>query len=105
MLLDDAEFMTTELMMSTALTNLLEAPIYHGYMYLLMRNTPPAKFWLKCIEAKYEGKGKIHGREEFDEGLGKFTSFTDLPSSFLWREPIDAYPEAKVVLVNRDYEA
>lgn len=69
------------------------------------RCRPPGKFWLKCVEAKYEGRGKVYGREEFDEGLGDFAGVTDTPSCFLWRELMDAYPEAKVILVNRDYEA
>lgn len=65
----------------------------------------PPKFWLNAVEAKFEGKGKPYSREDFDVGLGDFAGVSDLPGCFLWRELMDAYPEAKVILVPRDFES
>jgi hypothetical protein len=56
------------------------------------------------VEAKYEGKGKAYGRAEFDAGLGEYAAVTDIPPCFLWEEMMRAYPEAKVVLVERDFD-
>ena len=77
--------------------------VYHGYE--IMYNNPPGKYWLNCVEAKYEGKGKVYGREEFDEGLGDYAAVTDTPCCFLWKELMEAYPEAKVILVERNLES
>lgn len=68
-------------------------------------NRKPPKFWLNAVEAKFEGKGKPYTREDFDVGLGSFAAVSDLPGCFLWRELMDAYPEAKVILVPRDFES
>lgn len=43
-------------------------------------------------------------REEFDKLLGDYDVVTDLPGVAFSRQLIDAYPEAKVILTNRDYE-
>lgn len=107
---------TATVSMQKALERLLEAPVYHGYiaadnMYvhleirrditLLITPSPRGKFWLHPVLAKYEGKGSQHTRKDFDTGLGEYAATTDTPTCFLWRELMDAYPEAKVVLVNR----
>lgn len=74
-------------------------------MAKLTRPSKLPKFWLNCIEAKYEGKGRPYTRKDFDEGLGEFAGLSDQPPCWLWRELMDAYPEAKVVLVQRDFES
>ena len=38
--------------------------VYHGYE--IMYNNPPGKYWLNCVEAKYEGKGKAPVRDSDD---------------------------------------
>ena len=88
--------------MFEALRILLDADVYHGYH--LLENKPPGKFWLNCVEAKWDGKGKVYGREEFDDGLGAYAAVTDMPANFVWDDLMAAYPEAKVVLVIRDFE-
>ncbi|KAF2168844.1 hypothetical protein M409DRAFT_20859 [Zasmidium cellare ATCC 36951] len=64
----------------------------------------PPKFWLNAIEAKYEGKGTPYTRSDFEVGLGKYAALSDQPCYWLWRELMDAYPEAKVILVQRDFQ-
>jgi hypothetical protein len=42
-----------------------------------------AKYWLPLLEYKFEGKGKLFGRDEFDEFLGGYSVRSpSLSSSF-----------------------
>ncbi len=34
-------------------------------------------FWISALEAKYEGKGKEFGREDFDKFLGDYSASSD----------------------------
>jgi hypothetical protein len=61
--------------------------------------------WIEAFEAKYEGKGTLFGRDEFDKLLGHCAAVTDAPCCDFGPELIDAYPEAKVVLVQREFSA
>jgi hypothetical protein len=49
-------------------------------------------YWEKAADAKFYGKGKPYGREEFDEFLGHCAGTTDLPALFA-EDMIAAYPE------------
>lgn len=44
------------------------------------------------------------GRDEFDKLLGEYDAVTDVPAAVLWKQLIEAYPEAKVILTNRPYD-
>lgn len=61
--------------------------------------------WIEAFEAKYKGKGQPFGRAEFDKILGHCAAVTDAPCTEFGPELIDAYPEAKVVLVEREFSA
>ena len=65
-------------------------------------NVKDSDMWLEALRAKYEGVGKPYGRAEFDQLLGHCGAVTDGPACLFWEELIDAYPEAKVVLVERE---
>jgi hypothetical protein len=45
-----------------------------------------------------------YGKEEFDKLLGEYDVVTDLPGVAFSKELVEAYPEAKVILTNREYE-
>lgn len=60
--------------------------------------------WREGIDAKFYGKGKKWGREEFDKILGNYDSVADVPCVTFAEELIEAYPEAKVVLNLRDVD-
>ncbi|KAK4499853.1 hypothetical protein PRZ48_008039 [Zasmidium cellare] len=68
-------------------------------------DSKPPKFWLNAIEAKFEGKGHPYTRADFEVGLSKYAALSDQPCCWLWRELMDAYPEAKVILIQRDFES
>lgn len=60
--------------------------------------------WVEALRAKYDGIGQPFGRAEFDQLLGHVGAVTDAPCTIFAKELIEAYPEAKIVLVERDIE-
>lgn len=58
--------------------------------------------WREALRAKYLGQGKPWEREEFDKLLGKYDSVADVPAICFVEELVAAYPEAQVVLNDRD---
>ncbi|PVH80118.1 hypothetical protein DL98DRAFT_207620 [Cadophora sp. DSE1049] len=67
-------------------------------------NVRDCDMWVDALRAKYDGIGKPFGRPEFDQLLGHVGAVTDAPCTLFARELIEAYPEAKIVLVERDIE-
>jgi len=45
-----------------------------------------------------------YGKEEFDKLLGDYDVAMDLPSCIFAKELVEAYPDAKVILTNRNYK-
>lgn len=62
------------------------------------------ELWMDAVNAKFSGQGKPYGRAEFDVLLGNCAAVTDLPCAVFWEELMAAYPEAKIILVERDIE-
>ena len=60
--------------------------------------------WAEGLEAKYQGKGKPFGREEFDKILGNYDACCDVPCIAFAEELILAYPDAKIIISTRDAE-
>ena len=60
--------------------------------------------WMEAVNAKFLNKGKPYGRAEFDAFLGHCAAVTDMPCAAFWEELIAAYPEAKIILVERNVE-
>ena len=63
--------------------------------------------WREALVAKFEPKPgmKPFGRAEFDNLLGNWGATTDIPPSAMAEDLLAAYPEAKVILVERDVES
>lgn len=89
--------------MHQALNQLGQGPVYH--MLSILRNPPDSTMWQEAIDAKYFHKGKPFTRSDWDQLLGQCASVTDLPPAFFAEELITAYPDAKVILTNRDVDA
>jgi Sulfotransferase domain len=106
-----------------ALFDLGYSDVYH-YSHIY-ENPKDAELWLEAFQAKYQGKGKPYGRREWDALLGHWmvrwsrTSFrfitvpltavntgrqavSDTPAVQFYKELLEAYPEAKVILTVRD---
>ena len=60
--------------------------------------------WKEGLVAKYEGQGDKWGRAEFDKVLGSFDVVSDVPCICFAEELMAAYPEAKVLLNQRDVD-
>lgn len=67
----------------------------------IFANVKDADMWSEAMQAKMN-KTKPYGRAEYDQLLGHCAAVTDSPGCCMWEELVEAYPEAKVVLVERD---
>lgn len=84
--------------------------------------TKSFNYWHEALKAKYAGEGRPYGRKEFDKLLGEYgvcliTCFqrlslltasqgvTDMPCILFVDELLAAYPDAKVILTERDEES
>ena len=56
------------------------------------------------LTQKFCGIGKPFTRVEWDQLLADYTAVTDVPALAFSEDLISAYPEAKVVLMERDIE-
>ena len=87
--------------MRAAMKHLGYVDTYH-MMNCSIENPPDALMWMDALTAKYDGVGKPFTREDWDQLLGNAQAVCDWPSIAFAKELIEAYPEAKVVLTNRD---
>ncbi|PGH00598.1 hypothetical protein GX51_05697 [Blastomyces parvus] len=76
--------------------------IYNGFMFGDRAGDQP--LWERAIDAKFYGKGKPFAREDFDAFLGEFEVLSDVPVIGFTEEFVEMYPEAKIVLVDRDID-
>ena len=67
-------------------------------------NIRDADMWVEAFNAKYKGRGNF-GKPQFDQLLGHCAAITDGPCIAFWKELVEAYPDAKIVLVERDEDA
>ncbi|KAI1264940.1 efflux pump antibiotic resistance protein [Xylariaceae sp. FL1019] len=87
--------------MQTAL-KILGMPTYHAFE--LYDHVDHCADWNKALDAKFFGQGKPFLRAEWDNLLADYGAVTDVPAIVFSEELIAAYPEAKVVLVERDID-
>ncbi|KAF2730604.1 hypothetical protein EJ04DRAFT_585396 [Polyplosphaeria fusca] len=90
---------------TVALKMALETLSYTPYhMSEALKNTKNGHltFWQEALAAKYHGKGKPFGRQEFDKFLGEYDVLEDIPCIMFVDELLEAYADAKVILTNRD---
>ena len=89
------------------------APYHYSSVFANVRD---ADMWREAFGMKYGGsgaavggaamgrRGEVDWRAFFDRLLGHCGAATDTPAVMFWEELVDAYPEAKVVVVERDVE-
>lgn len=76
----------------------------HGFD--MHRNKPDCDMWVEAINVKYYGDTSITLDHTFwDQLLGHVSAVTDTPANMFGKELIESYPEAKVVLVERDIDS
>ncbi|RFU27976.1 hypothetical protein B7463_g8363, partial [Scytalidium lignicola] len=94
----------------TGTSSMREAMKELGYMdtYHMMsvsiENPPDALLWQDAFAAKYEN-GPAFTRDSWDQLLGHCQAVCDWPAIAFAKELIEAYPEAEVILTNRDVES
>ncbi|KAL4722161.1 hypothetical protein ACLX1H_010936 [Fusarium chlamydosporum] len=82
----------------------LGIPCWHSF-HLLTTHFGDNEMWQDAIDRKFFGKGKAFGREDFDQLLHSFGAVSsDTPAIAFAEDLIQAYPEAKVILVERDID-
>ncbi|RGP73443.1 hypothetical protein FSPOR_2025 [Fusarium sporotrichioides] len=74
---------------------------YH--MQTLIKDPSRAPEWIRAFEAKYAGRGSFT-RADWDRLLGDCQAVCDVPAAFFGAELAELYPEAKVIILNRDPE-
>lgn len=85
-----------------ALKQLGFSDVYHMITVHKNLETHPAE-WIRVIRHKYEGKGEWT-KEDWDKLLGQSQSVCDIPGALFGAELAEVYPDAKVVILNRDPE-
>ena len=60
--------------------------------------------WRQAFDAKFAGKGLPFSRTQWDQLLAEYGAVSDVPALALWQDLLEAYPEAKVVLMERDID-
>ena len=82
--------------------NILGIPCIHSFS--LFSRIKDIAMWISAFDAKFHGKGKRFDRTEWDQLLAEYGAVTDVPALAFWEDLILAYPEAKVVIMERDIE-
>ena len=78
-------------------------PTYHFFsLYSSIRDT---EMWNLALDAKYFSRGPTFTLVDWDALLGHVAAVTDIPCICFAPELIETYPEAKIVLVDRDIDA
>lgn len=84
---------------------MLGIPSYHWVK--MAENPPDITMWAEALESKFDAKKRnpmALDRKDFDMLLGHVGACTDQPAAIFAKELVAAYPEAKVVLVERDVD-
>lgn len=85
---------------------ILGYPTVHGFD--LYANQGESRMWQAALQAKFfpsKSNSKPFGRAEFDQLLGPYAAVADAPAVCFGPDLIEAYPKAKVILVERDIES
>ncbi|CAH0050348.1 unnamed protein product [Clonostachys solani] len=79
---------------------------YDCYHMHDVRNNPltDGPQWIRALRAKFAGEGAPFEKEDWDRLLGRCQAVADVPAAFFGPELSEAYPDAKVIILNRDPE-
>ncbi|KAJ7450849.1 P-loop containing nucleoside triphosphate hydrolase protein [Mycena latifolia] len=91
---------------TTSMRAALEILEYHDmhHMEVVLKNPLEAELWTAAINARFFGRGTPYGRAEWDQLLGHCEVVADNPAILFATDLIAAYPDAKVILTNRDVD-
>ena len=84
--------------------NILGYRSFHSVLFFA--NIRETELWNEALDAKFFSKGRKFARADWDQVLGDYSAVSaDPPAVAFGEDLIAAYPEAKVVLVEREIEA
>lgn len=89
----------------SAAFEILGIPSWHWVK--MAENPPDLPMWAEALESKFDPNKPDRmalDRKDFDNLLGHVGACTDQPAAVMTEELVAAYPEAKVVLVERDVD-
>ncbi|KAA8573173.1 hypothetical protein EYC84_003682 [Monilinia fructicola] len=89
--------------MRAAMRELGYVDTYH-MMSASIENPPDCLLWRDAFDAKYHN-GPAFTRADWDQLLGHCQAVCDWPAVAFAPELIAAYPEAKIILTNRDVDS
>lgn len=75
----------------------------HGF--LLGTRPGDIEAWADLVELKYGRNHAVISAADFDRAIGDCAAVTDMPCSAFWPELMAAYPDAKIILVERPLKA
>ncbi|KAL9079170.1 MAG: hypothetical protein Q9157_001921 [Trypethelium eluteriae] len=77
---------------------------YTGFYHMtsIMHNPPDTKMWIEYLRWKHHGEGRPFTRKDWDQLLGHAQVCCDVPLVCALPDLIATYPEAEVILVERD---
>lgn len=58
-------------------------------------------YWTEALSAFHYGTCKPYSRADYDKLFAGFDVSCNLPGTFVWKDLIDAYPDAKIILTTR----
>lgn len=87
-----------------AALNILGYDCYHSSVFF--SNIRDCDMWNAAMDAKYQGRGPPFTRTDWDQLLGSYSAVSADPPAVAFAEDlVAAYPEAKVILVEREIES
>ncbi|MCJ1317730.1 hypothetical protein MMC15_003057 [Xylographa vitiligo] len=87
-----------------AALNILGYNCYHSSVFF--SNIRDCDMWNDAMDAKYLGQGPRFTRTEWDQLLGSYSAVSADPPAVAFAEDlVAAYPDAKVILVEREIES
>lgn len=86
--------------------NQLGYSTYHGFEACFDNANGSLDFWNAAVKAKIEGSAAgPKTAEDFDKVLWRYDALTDTPCVLFAEELLAAYPDAKVILTERDVDS
>lgn len=86
--------------------NKLGYTAYHGLECSLDSANGSFDFWGEALKAKIDETSSVpKTSEDFDQALWRYDAVTDMPAVLFAEELLAAYPEAKVILTERDVDS
>lgn len=70
----------------------------------IAENIADCELWKKALAAKFDDDGEFT-KDDWDDLLGNCMAVTDVPCAAFGPELIAAYPDAKVIMTNRDIDS